>query len=93
MLHTRRFFKENQANGTATVDNKTATEAAIAVPSPIALNQVQWRCRKNKLPSPYGLNVLKALSIVKHGDNRSKNDCIPVQLAQKSQRFCRVLAL
>jgi hypothetical protein len=39
------------------------------------------------------LNVLKASSIVKYGDNRSKNDCIPVQLAQKSQRFCCVLAL
>jgi transposase-like protein len=37
--------------------------------------------------------VPKASSIVKHGDNRSKNDYIPVQLAQKSQRFCCVLAL
>jgi hypothetical protein len=39
------------------------------------------------------LNVPKASSIVKHGDNQSKNDYIPVQLAQKSQRFCCVLAL
>jgi len=29
------------------------------------------------------LNVLKAGSAVKHGDNRLKNDYIPVQLARK----------
>jgi len=33
------------------------------------------------------LNVLKAGSIVKHGDNRLKNDCIPIQLSQKVKDF------
>jgi len=33
------------------------------------------------------LNVLKAGSILKHGDNRSKNDCIPIQLSQKGKDF------
>ena len=41
--------------------------------------------RKNKLPFPCLLHVLKAGSVVKHGDNRSKDDYISVQLAQKSQ--------
>jgi hypothetical protein len=33
------------------------------------------------------MNVLKAGSVVKHGDNRSKNDYIPVQLARKVKDF------
>ena len=33
------------------------------------------------------MNVLKAGSIVEHGDNRSKNDCIPIQLSQKFKDF------
>jgi len=41
----------------------------------------------------FSLNELKAGPVVKHYDNRSKDNCIPVQLAQKSQRFCRILAL
>jgi len=31
------------------------------------------------------MNVLKAGLIVKPCDNRSKNDCIPIQLSQKAQ--------
>ena len=49
--------------------------------------------RKNKALFPWALNLQKAGSVVKHCDNRSKNDCIPVQLAQKSQRLCCVLVL
>jgi len=33
------------------------------------------------------LNVLKAGLAVKHCDNRSKNDCIPIQLSQKAKDF------
>jgi len=37
------------------------------------------------------LNVLKAGSIVKHGDNRLKNDCIAIQLSQKIKDFAAFL--
>ncbi|SCZ86143.1 hypothetical protein NSMM_490032 [Nitrosomonas mobilis] len=43
--------------------------------------------RKNKPPFPWVSNVLKAGSTVKHDDNLSKNDYIPVQLAQKVKNF------
>ena len=59
----------------------------------LANNPEAGKYRKNKPPFPCVLNVLKAGSVVKHGDNRSKDNCIPVQLAQKNQRFCRILAL
>lgn len=49
--------------------------------------------RKKIAPYSRALNLLKAGSVVKHCDNRSKNDCFPVQITQKGQRFCCVSVL